>query len=80
MLAEGTYFECSSTSYVAEDVFLHRIIIFANGELPDPEKARLLLRPDDTIICADGGTRLALGLGVQPNLIIGDMDSAEKAQ
>jgi thiamine pyrophosphokinase len=63
-----------------EDVFLYRIIIFANGELPDLSKAHQLLRPDDTIICADGGTRHALGLGVQPNLIVGDMDSAEKTQ
>jgi thiamine pyrophosphokinase len=59
---------------------LQRIIIFANGELPDLDKARLLLQEDDYIICADGGTRHALALDVQPNLIIGDMDSAEKEQ
>ena len=59
---------------------MQRIIIFANGELPDLDKARRLLHADDTIICADGGTRHALALHVQPNLIIGDMDSAEKAQ
>ena len=59
---------------------MRRIIIFANGELPDLDKARRLLRPDDTIICADGGTRHALALHVQPSLIIGDMDSAEKSQ
>ncbi|HET9911331.1 MAG TPA: thiamine diphosphokinase [Anaerolineales bacterium] len=59
---------------------VQRILIFANGELPDIKKARLLLRPDDTIICADGGTRHALALDVQPNFIIGDMDSAEKGQ
>ena len=40
----------------AEDGFLlERIIIFANGELPDPIKARSLLQPGDTLICADGG-------------------------
>ncbi len=59
---------------------MQRVIIFANGELPDPHKARQLLRADDTIFCADGGTRHALALHVQPNLVIGDMDSAEKAQ
>jgi thiamine pyrophosphokinase len=59
---------------------MQRIIIFANGEIPDLDKARLLLRADDTIICADGGTRHALALGLQPNLIIGDMDSAEQGQ
>jgi thiamine pyrophosphokinase len=59
---------------------LQHIVIFANGELPDINKARLLLQPKDYIICADGGTRHALALGVKPNLIIGDMDSAEKSQ
>ncbi len=80
MLAEGTYL-FQSTILCREDGFLlGRIIIFANGELPDLEKARLLLRADDTILCADGGTRHALALDARPNLIIGDMDSAEKAQ
>ncbi|HUF00200.1 MAG TPA: thiamine diphosphokinase [Anaerolineales bacterium] len=59
---------------------MQRIIIFANGELPDLDKARLLLHADDYIICADGGTRHALALNVRPNLIIGDMDSVEKEQ
>ncbi len=57
-----------------------RIVIFANGELQDLDKARRLLRNDDYIICADGGTRHALALGIQPNLIVGDMDSAEQEQ
>jgi thiamine pyrophosphokinase len=55
-----------------------RIVIFANGELPDLERARRLLREDDFILCADGGTRHALRLGIQPDLVIGDMDSAER--
>jgi thiamine pyrophosphokinase len=57
---------------------MQRIIIFANGQLPYLEKARLLLRPDDYIICADGGTRHALALGLKPHLVIGDMDSINK--
>jgi thiamine pyrophosphokinase len=59
---------------------MQRIIIFANGELPDLEKARLLLQPDDYIICADGGTRHALALGLTPHLVIGDMDSINKGE
>lgn len=59
---------------------MNRILIFANGELPDLDKARALLRLDDYILCADGGTRHALALGIQPNLVIGDMDSIEKEQ
>jgi len=58
---------------------MQRIIIFANGELPDLNKARMLLRDGDYFICADGGTRHALALDIIPNLIIGDMDSAAKA-
>jgi len=56
---------------------LQRIIIFANGELPDLTQARALLRPGDVVICADGGTRHVLDLGVRPDLIIGDLDSAD---
>ena len=54
---------------------LQRIIIFANGDLPDLNQARTLMRSDDFIICADGGTHHALALGLTPNLVIGDMDS-----
>jgi thiamine pyrophosphokinase len=58
----------------------NRIIIFANGELRDTTTARGLIHADDYIICADGGTRHALWLGLQPNLIIGDMDSLTKSE
>ena len=57
---------------------MKRIIIFANGELPDRDKARSLIQNDDYIICADGGTRHALALDLKPDLVIGDMDSARK--
>src|SRR5262245_54656597 len=59
---------------------LCRELSSANGHLPDIDKARVLLHQDDFIICADGGTRHALALNLRPNLIIGDMDSAEKGQ
>ncbi len=52
-----------------------RILIFANGELPNLEAARGLLHADDFIVCADGGTRHALALGLRPHLIMGDLDS-----
>jgi len=52
-----------------------RSIIFANGQFPDASHARDLLRPDDLIIAADGGTRHALTLGVVPHVVIGDLDS-----
>lgn len=61
----------------AEDgFFMPRCLIFANGTLPDLDSARRLLRADDFILCADGGTRHALTLGLTPHVIIGDLDSA----
>ena len=52
-----------------------RILIFANGVLPDVQKARALLSADDFILCADGGTLHALALGIRPSLVVGDLDS-----
>jgi thiamine pyrophosphokinase len=52
-----------------------RAIIFANGEFADPQGARDLLRPDDRIIAADGGTHHALAAGAIPHVVIGDLDS-----
>jgi thiamine pyrophosphokinase len=57
---------------------MSRIIIFANGDLPNPEKARTLLRADDFVIAADGGVRHALALGLTPRVLIGDLDSLPK--
>lgn len=56
-----------------------RIVIFANGVLVDPFRIRSLIRPSDVILCADGGTRHALALGLHPSLIIGDLDSLSEA-
>jgi thiamine pyrophosphokinase len=56
---------------------LQRILIFANGVLPDIDKARMVPRDDDYIICADGGTRHASSLGLKPAIVIGDMDSTD---
>jgi len=53
-----------------------KTIIFANG-IPstDVDRLRPLIDPADTIICADGGTLHALAMGLQPYLIVGDLDS-----
>jgi thiamine pyrophosphokinase len=59
---------------------LSRIIIFANGHLPDLEKARAIIRADDILIAADGGTRHVLALGLRPDLIIGDLDSITEGE
>jgi thiamine pyrophosphokinase len=52
-----------------------RAVIFVNGRIPSLDQVRELIRPNDHIITADGGTRHALALGLLPSLVIGDLDS-----
>jgi thiamine pyrophosphokinase len=60
-----------------EEGFLLRIIIFANGALNDPPRLLAHIRPDDLLIAADGGALHCLGLGLYPDVVIGDFDSLE---
>ena len=55
-----------------------RIVIFANGELPDLEFARALLRSDDYLVAADGGANHLLKMGILPEIVIGDLDSVDE--
>ncbi len=55
-----------------------RIVIFANGELPDLDAARALLRQDDYLIAADGGANHMLKMGILPEVVIGDLDSIDE--
>lgn len=52
-----------------------KAIIFANGVPHNLQSNRRYLTGAEMIICADGGTLHALALGVQPDLIVGDLDS-----
>ncbi|MEX0788246.1 MAG: thiamine diphosphokinase [Anaerolineales bacterium] len=52
-----------------------RAVIFAAGDVPSPEAARRILRPDDWILAADGGARHCRALGIRPAVVIGDLDS-----
>lgn len=55
-----------------------RAVIFANGELEQPERLRALLRADDVLIAADGGLRHLRALDLRPHLLIGDLDSVSQ--
>jgi len=52
-----------------------RAVVFANGTIDDLEGARTLLRPDDILIAADGGALHCRAMGVEPAVIVGDLDS-----
>jgi thiamine pyrophosphokinase len=54
-----------------------RILVFAGGVLPSLEAVRRLPVSGDGIVCADGGARHALALGLIPDVVIGDLDSLQ---
>lgn len=53
-----------------------RAVVFANGELGALASKRAEITENDFIVCVDGGLEHALELGLQPQLLIGDFDSA----
>ena len=55
-----------------------RVVIFANGHLPNLEAARTLLRAGDYIVAADGGANHLMEMGILPEVLIGDLDSVDE--
>ncbi len=51
------------------------VIILANGEFPTEERLRNNLREAETLICCDGAANICLAHGIEPHIIIGDVDS-----
>ena len=51
-------------------------VIVANGELELTPEVEALVARADLLICADGGLRHAAAHGWQPQLVVGDLDSA----
>ena len=52
-----------------------RSIIIVNGDPPAASDINHWLRDGDVLLCADGGARAAMALGLQPRCVIGDFDS-----
>ncbi|MCC6147465.1 MAG: thiamine diphosphokinase [Anaerolineaceae bacterium] len=55
----------------------HRALVFANGEIESYTAIRQLIEPADMLVAVDGGLRHLEKLGVQPHLLVGDLDSAD---
>jgi len=63
---------------------LQRVVIIANGVPPEEATVRRWLQPEEgsaavRLICADGGARAALALGLSPEVVVGDLDSLDEA-
>lgn len=56
---------------------MNRCVMISAGEIHDYERIRAFLREDDFFIFCDGGLSHAGGLGVKPDLVVGDFDSCE---
>ena len=53
----------------------YKQIILANGLFPSSEWLQNLLRRAETIVCCDGAARKLLDFGIEPQYIVGDLDS-----
>lgn len=54
-----------------------RAVIIGNGDIKDYDRIKSKIRHDDLIICADGGYNHARNMGIIPDALIGDFDSAK---
>ncbi len=55
-----------------------KIAVVSNGEINNYPYIQEWMQKFDYIICADGGIKHMYNMGLKPNLIVGDFDSAPK--
>ena len=55
-----------------------RCVIVGGADICDYGRIRRMLLEDDFFICCDSGLKHAEGLGIRPDLIVGDFDSHER--
>ena len=55
-----------------------RCVVIGASPDSDMEFIQKMIRPDDYVICADGGLRYALEAGIPVRLVVGDFDSGEE--
>ncbi len=51
------------------------VIIIANGDLKNLDFLKGLIKEDNYIVCADGAAKFLVALEIEPNLLVGDLDS-----
>ena len=56
---------------------LHRILLVANGDCAAATLARCLTWQPRMILCVDGGLRHCTSAGIEPDVLLGDFDSAD---
>lgn len=56
------------------------VFLFANSPLPEADSVPPLIKSEDFLVAVDGGLRHLVRVGLVPDLIIGDLDSAEPEQ
>ncbi len=54
---------------------MNKAVIFLNGDKTDVSQVKKLIDNQTLVIGCDGGTKHAIGLGITPHIILGDMDS-----
>ena len=57
---------------------MNRCLLIAAGPMQGIAALKRLVRPDDFVLCADGGVENAGRLGLRPQMVLGDLDSVKE--